>query len=134
MKQVLNFFGCGVANRIGNIDGCCTRFNRGFDHAFKIITFRADGVFCGKLHIICVVPRQLNHADGTTDDFILFHFQFKFAVKRRRCDESMDAARFGRFDRVSAGANIALNAARERADCAVLHCLSNGFDGFEIAG
>ena len=82
MKQVLNFLRRCVADCIGNIDRRRTRFDRGFDHAFKIIAFRADGIFGGKFDIIRIVPREFNHADSAANDLVLFHFQLKLTVKR----------------------------------------------------
>ncbi len=81
-EQFAKFIRYRVADRVGNVDRCGARIDRGLDHARQEIQFGARGVLGGEFHIIAILAGDLHGLHRAAHDFILRHVQLVFAMDR----------------------------------------------------
>ena len=106
----------GVADRVGDVDGCGAGGDGGFDDLAQKVDFGAGCVFGRKLDVVAVRFGTRDALDGATDDFFFVHFELEFAMDGARGEKDVNPHIVAVLQRFPRAVDIARVAAGQSAD------------------
>ena len=113
--QVGGFNGGGVADRVGNVDRCCARFDRNFNNTAEVIPFSARGVHRRPLDVVAEVAGVGDGLFDPVGHFILRQVRDR-AVQRGCANKGVNAWLLGVLDRLPAAVDVRQLRASQSAD------------------
>ena len=105
--QLTKLRGCGVTDRIGNVDGGGASSNRSLDDFVEKFWVAASCVFAGELDVIDQGMGIRHHVWNDGQHLLTAFAQFVFEVNIAGCDESMDPSSRGWSNRFRASFDVA---------------------------
>ncbi len=123
----------GVADGVGNVDGGGAGIDGGLDAAAEEVLLGAGAVLARPFHVVGVVARAGDLRDHHFVDLVRLFLQLVFHVHRRGGEEGVNAAAFGRLDRLGAAVDVLEGGARKPADHRLVRALGDLVHRGEVA-
>jgi hypothetical protein len=133
-QQLAELLRHGEADRVGDVHRRGARGDHRADHFGQELRLGARGVLGAELHVLAELF-GIGHAfDRLADDLVLRLLQLEFAVDRARREEHVDPRAVARrLQRLGALLDVALHAARQPRDAALLDFRGDFLHRLEVA-
>ena len=102
------FFGSGVADRVGNVDGAGSGGDHGARDLFEIIRVGAGSVFGGKLDVVHVRAGEFDGGDGVVENLLPGFLELVLQVDIAGGDEGVNAGTAGFVERAGGALDVEL--------------------------
>ena len=132
-KHLAVFFGSGVADGVGHVDGGCACLDGNAHHFDKEVAIGAGGVFRREFDVVDERAGQADGFAGEVECLLAADLELVFEVQIARGEKDVDAGAVGELDGAGGHFDVFRLGAGQRGNARLADGLRDGGDGREVA-
>ena len=127
------FFGQAITSCVGNIQNRCASLDSGFANTRKVLIISTSCIFGVKFYVFHKRFCVLDSRHRTFQNGFACRVEFKFDVRVRSADSSVDSRIFGKNQRLGSYFYVFFDASRKGANARIFDCFCNHRYAFKVA-